>query len=229
MSQLEMTDLRALVANAAKSEQTRTAPAPAKRQTISQARRDLVLTMMQERYPAEVVAERYPAIDWDGMSVADFKDRLNRLRNISTLVSKTASKPATVQHGRQDLAPGRYTVVFEDESYLTLRITLQSDDSDFKPGELIVSKLVGPNNDNDYLRVGHVAASGVRLWRNHKNDARLAEAVAVLVGDPIAAVKAYALVSGRCGYCNLTLTTPASIDAGCGKDCADKHGIPHAG
>ena len=217
-------DLRAqLAALATQPEATAPAPRPSR---ISEARRQLVHTMMLERYPAEVVAERYPAIDWDNMSVADFKSRLDRLWKIAKLAPVTETPQAPV-YGRQDLAPGRYTIVFEDETYLTLRLTLQAEDAEFMPGKLLVGMLTGPDNTNDYTRIGHVHGGSVRIWSKYRNNDKLREALLVLCGDPIAAVKAYALVSGRCGYCNLELTTPASIDAGCGEKCANDHGIPY--
>ncbi len=223
-------DLRAALAALA-AEPEVLAPAP-KRPTISQGRRDLVHTMMLERYPAEVVAERFPKIDWDSMSVKEFTRRFEALKAVPRLtatqsnVTTTGPKPAP-RFGRQDLTPGRYTIVFEDETYLTLRLTLQADDAEFMPGALLVGMLTGPDNTNDYTRIGHVHGGGVRIWSKYRNNDKLREALLVLCGDPIAAVKAYALASGRCGYCNLELTTPESIAAGCGEKCASDHGIPY--
>lgn len=223
-------DLRAALAALATEPET-AAPAP-KRPTISQARRDLVLTMMQERYPAEVVEARYPAIDWDNMSVADFKSRLDRLRKIAK-ISGTRSTGAeakaaqTTEVGRQDLVDGYYTVVFpatedEPQTHLTLRLLTQEDDAEFMPGRMLVSLLTGPNNEADYLRVGHIAKGSVSIWTNYQNNAKLREAIMVLVGDPRAAQTAYAEVSRRCAKCSRKLTHPDSQVFG--PECAKKMG-----
>lgn len=220
-------DLRAALAALA-DEPAATDPTPVVKSRISKGRQNLVHTMMLERYPAEVVAERFPKIDWANMTVADFNRRFEALKAIPKLEKAAPVKAAPAKYGRQDITPGRYTIVFEDESYLTLRVTLQAQDAEFMPGSLIISMLTGSDNENDYTRIGHMTRQGgVRIWSRHQNNAKLREAVEVLVGDPIAAVKAYALVSGRCGYCNLVLTTPDSIAAGCGEKCASDHGIPY--
>ncbi len=221
-------DLRAKLAALA-AEPEAFAPAP-KRPTISQGRRDLVHTMMKERYPAEVVAERFPKIDWDNMSVADFKERLERLRGIAKIVGtrSTGAEAKAAQMtevGRQDLVDGYYTVVFpttedEPQSHLTLRLLTQASDEEFMPGRMLVSLLTGPNNEADYLRVGHIVKGSVRIWTNHQNNAKLREAIMVLVGDPRAAQTAYAEVSRRCARCARKLTHPDSQVFG--PECAKK-------
>lgn len=223
-------DLRAALAKLA-AEPEVLAPAP-ERPTISQARRDLVHTMMLERYPAEVVAERFPKIDWDNMSVADFKERLERLRNIAKIAGTRstgaeAKAAQTTEVGRQDLVDGYYTVVFPEtedapQSHLTLRLLTQDADAEFMPGRMLVSLLTGPNNEADYLRVGHIAKGSVRIWTNHQNNAKLREAIMVLVGDPRAAQTAYAEVSRRCAKCGRKLTHPDSQVFG--PDCAKAMG-----
>lgn len=231
-------DLRAALAALA-TEPEAVAPA-SRRPAISQGRRDLVLTMMQERYPAEVVAERFPKIDWDNMTVADFNRRFEALKAVPRLGQdwrsvKRAEEIASV--GRQDLVDGYYTIVFEDEveeeidgemvkstvrSHLTLRLRTQKGDAEFMPGRMIVSLLVGPNNEADYMRVGHVLSGGVKVWSKHRNNAKLDEALLVLCGDPRAAQAAYAEASRCCAKCGRTLTHPDSQVFG--PDCAKAMG-----
>lgn len=125
---------------------------------------------------------------------------------------------------------GIYTVIFEDESYKTLRLRTQEDDANFKPGEQVISLLVGSDNENDYTRVGHIEvfqddksiepAYRPKVWRRHQGNTQLCEAVKVLFQDPKAAGLAYALQSSRCYRCNHTLTVPASVYAGLGPHCA---------
>jgi hypothetical protein len=236
-------DLRAGLANLAAKEQE-TATVPAKRPTISLARQNLVHTMMLERYPAEVVAERFPKIDWDNMTVASFKERFAILKGIPTLASQAEQhKPCFVQReaekkndkaeqiasiGHQDLVDGYYTIVFpatenEPQTHLTLRLRTQKGDADFMPGKLLVSLLIGPDNESDYMRVGHVVGGSFRVWTKHRNNGKLQEALLVLCGDPRAAQAAYAEISRRCARCDRTLTHPDSQVYG--PECIKKMGM----
>ena len=221
-------DLRAqLAALAAKPEAT--APAP-KRQVISDKRRELVHAMMLERYPAEVVADRFPKIDWDNMSVADFKERLNRLWAVAKIEGtrnwrEEVAESEMTEVGRQDLVDGYYTVVFpatedEPQTHLTLRLRTQKGDAEFMPGRMLASLLVGSDNENDYMRIGHVHGGGVKIWNKHQNNAKLREALLVLCGDARAAQKAYAQESRCCARCGKTLTHPDSQVFG--PECAKK-------
>ena len=122
--------------------------------------------------------------------------------------------------------PGWYTVVFDnDDGYRTIKIELQDEDADFMPGRLILAYLSGHDNENDYTRFGHVDERGhVRVWKKHQDKPFLARAIKVLIGDPEAAAKSYALRSERCYRCDRRLTTPASIEAGIGPDCLARWG-----
>lgn len=224
-------DLRAKLAALA-AEPEAVAPAPKKRPTISQARRDLVHTMMLERYSAEIVAERFPKIDWDNMTVADFKERLERLWKIAKIqgtrsTGEEAKAAQQTEVGRQDLVDGYYTIVFpatedEPQTHLTLRLRTQKGDAEFMPGRMLVSLLVGSDNENDYMRIGHVLKGGVKVWTKHQNNAKLREALFVLCGDPRAAQAAYAEESRCCARCGKTLTHPDSQVFG--PECAKKMG-----
>ena len=117
---------------------------------------------------------------------------------------------------------GRYTIIWED-GYKTIRVSHQGEFDEFMPGRAILSFLSGSDNDRDYTSFAHVDERGqVRVWKRHQGNERLREAVKVLLGDPKAASQAYARESGCCGICNRSLTTPESIAAGIGPECAKK-------
>lgn len=134
----------------------------------------------------------------------------------------TVSQPS----GKFSVPDGRYTVVFEDGEYKTVKVSRQGKDADFMPGRALLSYLSGSDNDTDYTRFGHVDEQGsVRIWKKHQGVKALSEAVKVLLGDPKAASKAYAAESGCCGVCGRTLTTPESLAAGIGPVCAERTGF----
>lgn len=228
-----MTDLQTAMARIAQQEKARNqrnaARSAAPGVGISQARRDLVRTMMLERYSAEIVAERFPKIDWDNMTEADFKTRFAKLKTIPALANRTeianAKAAQQTEIGRQDLVDGYYTIVFpetEDEprTHVTLSLRTQKADAEFMPGKIIVSMLVGSDNENDYMRVGHIIGGGIKTWAKHRSNARLNEALLVLCGDPRACQAAYAEESRCCARCGRTLTHPDSQVFG--PECAKK-------
>lgn len=139
------------------------------------------------------------------------------VRHIQPCPTESTAKPATFA-----VPDGRYTVVFPD-GYKTIRVRHQDEFDSFMPGKVVLSYLSGANNDADYTSFAHVTDGGeVRVWKKHQDNARLREAVKVLLGDPKAASQAYAAESGCCGICNRTLTTPDSIAAGIGPECAKR-------
>jgi Family of unknown function (DUF6011) len=118
---------------------------------------------------------------------------------------------------------GRYTIVFEDESYKTLKVTRQAENDDFMAGKQLVSYLSGSDNTSDYTNFAHVDATGtVKVWKKHQDNSVLREAVKVLLGDPKACATAYAQASSKCMRCGRDLTVPASQNAGLGPECAKK-------
>jgi hypothetical protein len=120
---------------------------------------------------------------------------------------------------------GRYTVQWENE-YKTIRVSHQGEFDTFMPGRVLIGFLSGSDNDHDYTSFAHVDESGsVRIWKKHRDNHTLLEAVKVILGDPRAASKAYAQESGCCGVCGRTLTTPESLAAGIGPVCAEKTGF----
>lgn len=117
------------------------------------------------------------------------------------------------------LVEGRYTVVLPDGRHRTLRLELAP--PDFRAGRMLIAFLAGPDVDTDYVRFGHVTLVGtVRVWARYRPDSQLAEAVRVLVQDPRAAARAYALRSLRCFRCHKPLTRPDSIARAMGSRCA---------
>lgn len=132
---------------------------------------------------------------------------------------RTVSNP-----GAFPVPDGRYTVIWENH-YKTMRVQTQDEFATFMPGKVVLKYLSGSNNDHDYTSFAHVDEHGnVRVWKKFQDRADLREAVKVLMGDPKAASKAYAAESGQCGRCGRTLTTPESLSAGIGPECASKLG-----
>lgn len=130
-----------------------------------------------------------------------------------------ADRPSATATGPAALVPGRYTVVFADGAHRTLEVSPAG--VSFASGPLLISFLCGPDNTSDYRAFAHVDHSGrVRLWRRYRSDSALAHAALVLVADPAAAARAYAVESKRCSRCRRPLTRPDSLERGYGERCA---------
>lgn len=121
---------------------------------------------------------------------------------------------------------GTYTVVFEDGSYRTLKVSKQDESAEFMPGRYLLAFLSGSNNESDYTRFAHVEerTGNVKPWKRFADNMELREAVRVLTGDPRAAAAAYGLATKHCGMCGHKLSTPESLARGIGPDCASKAG-----
>ena len=133
-------------------------------------------------------------------------------------------EPTDVKVVPFSIPDGCYTVAFGD-GHKTIRVKHQDEFDEFLPGKVLLGYLVGSNNDRDYKSFAHARDDGsVSIWRAHQSNKSLCEAVKVLLGDPKAASKAYALSSGCCGVCGRTLTTPESISAGIGPVCRERTG-----
>lgn len=123
--------------------------------------------------------------------------------------------------------PGYYTIVMpEVEGHITFRVEVQANDARFAPGEMIISRLVGPDNTSNYKGVAFARkyGGGYNVWSKHREDKKLRAALDILAGDPKAAAEGYAKKSGRCYRCNRLLTEPLSIDLGIGPECRKKGG-----
>jgi hypothetical protein len=149
--------------------------------------------------------------------ILDVADRAD-----AAIAKRTPAAPAISGAKPAALREGLYTV--EDaQGHVTFRVEKQEADAKFAPGETIIGRLVGANNEQDYKGVAFWKADGrVILWKKNRGDARLEAAIRVLVGDPKAAALRYAQESGRCYVCNRTLTTPESIRDGIGPVCKEK-------
>lgn len=118
---------------------------------------------------------------------------------------------------------GRYTVSFPDGSHKTIRVHTQDEDATFMPGRVVLEYLSGPSNDSDYTSFAHVNPEGfVKVWKKHRDNHSLLDAIKILLGNPQAAALGYAEQSGRCARCGRTLTVPTSIHQGFGPECATK-------
>lgn len=235
---LSLEDLRGGFNRLAEHEQAASnavAPQPAKRPFMTEGRTKLFRDMLFERFEAEEAQRRFEfamdgitKADEQGKARAEFDKFFTWLKAQPKLTAQAAKPAAPVQQaieGTTPLIEGKFTVVFDDESYKTLRVRRQREDAKFMPGRMLVGHLTGSDNEADYTNVGHVAEDGrVVIWKKHQGNAKLAEAVRVLVGDPRAAAQAYAEHSGSCSKCGRTLTVPASLNAGLGPECAKKVG-----
>jgi hypothetical protein len=149
----------------------------------------------------------------------------------TTSTTATAVAPAAQAVNRPIVAgngepwTGYFTAQFGDDTkdYVTLRIRRQGKDSNFRPGQLIISYLMGRNNQSDYTRFAHVDERGrCWIWKSYAENARLRQAVASVLGDQKAAGEAWARASKCCWRCALPLTTPESLDRLMGEECYAK-------
>jgi hypothetical protein len=124
---------------------------------------------------------------------------------------------------------GRFTVVLDEKQH-TFLVERQDADASFAPNQLVISHLVGPDNERSYQGFGFVGEDGsIRIWRKARvSSATIDAAKFLLQGDMPAAGKAYALASGNCWRCGRLLTDSTSINAGIGPTCAAKVGIDRA-
>jgi hypothetical protein len=176
------------------------------------------------------------------MTAGQYQAGIDRLKGLPKLTAPAApvppaSKPAAigpVAHQAAikvsgELFEGKYTIVFgEGDDHVTIEVGRQREDAKFMPGLLVLSYLNGPDNCSDYAGFAHVTAQGrVVIWSRFKGNARLAGAARVLVGDALAAAKAYSAMSGICPFCHNDLTHPDSLFSGWGERCAEKRGLPY--
>lgn len=94
-----------------------------------------------------------------------------------------------------------------------------------------ISLLNGPENTRDYVYVGVLTREGgIRLTRKSKLPADalpvrvLIRALATIRGDRPLPEGWSIEHAGRCGHCGRLLTTPESLKAGLGPECAAKLG-----
>lgn len=126
--------------------------------------------------------------------------------------------------------PGYFTVVHEDGSHTTYRLTRQKDDADFLPGQMLVGRLVGKDNESDYVTVGNITKQDhfAKVWRKHQDPTnailRDLDTIQTRRGET---GKNYAVRSRNCWRCGrlLTDTDNHAFALGLGPKCARKLGL----
>lgn len=116
---------------------------------------------------------------------------------------------------------GIFTVQRADGTWRTFRTVLQDKGASFAPGEVIIAHLVGQDNESDYQSFGFVKGTPenprIVPWKKFRESELLLQDAELLVRNPELALK-----SRNCMACNRTITTPSSISANLGPECAKK-------
>lgn len=119
---------------------------------------------------------------------------------------------------------GRYTLVYPDGQYRTVRVKVA------KHGNLKGRTILALKVGKDFEGCGFLQESGkVNFWNRFKSQnapeklVRVQAAVDRIVKDPDAAGLAYAMKENCCFRCGRELTVPASIHKGMGPECAKKN------
>jgi len=86
-------------------------------------------------------------------------------------------------------------------------------------GKRILSMLIGPNNQEDYLGIGFVDESGINIWNRHKGTLYEKTANCLLKIEELGLVSQF---STKCRVCDRALSTPESISSGIGPICAGR-------
>jgi hypothetical protein len=95
----------------------------------------------------------------------------------------------------------------------TFQVKCQPKDSNFAPGQRVVSLLVGP--DREFQQFGFVT-DRVHLWKKYRDSPNFTFYAKMLVEPKDMEV----LAEVSCRVCNRPLTTPESILSGIGPICA---------
>ncbi len=110
----------------------------------------------------------------------------------------------------------------------TFRIRTQKADAKFAPGERVVALMTGSDNETAYTGFGFVTENGINVW-NSKRIAGGYTAYAALLWSLAVdscfsqyAEKYSLTASKKCIRCNRKLTTPESLAAGIGPECAGR-------
>ena len=157
------------------------------------------------------------------LSPAQAKGVLNCLR-AQVLREHEQQEPAQPAPSFQRVANGIYTVVLQDGSHVTLRLS-DPRFGDFAEGTQVLAYLSGCNNETSFTSFAFVTDAEITVWKKFRGQlARQLHAAEFLHhmerADVLQAGFAYAMASGRCFRCNRTLTVPASIHQGLGPECA---------
>lgn len=83
-------------------------------------------------------------------------------------------------------------------------------------GKRILSMLIGPDNENDYLGIGFVTENGIQIWRKHQGSMYEKCAKCLLKFEELGLIHQF---SKKCRRCNRLLTDGTSISLGIGPEC----------
>ena len=110
----------------------------------------------------------------------------------------------------------------------TFRIRTQKEDASFAPGKRVVALMTGSDNETSFEGFGFVTEDGIAVWSS-KRGANGFTAYAVLLwslavdGAFSQYAEKYSLTaSKKCIRCNRKLTTPESLAALIGPECAGR-------
>ena len=86
-------------------------------------------------------------------------------------------------------------------------------------GKRIVSMLIGPDNEEDYLGIGFVNESSIYVWRDYQGTDFEKTVKCLLEVEKRGLIQHFETCCRRCGR---KLTTPESITSGIGPECSKK-------
>jgi len=167
-------------------------------------------------------------------------------RNPVTRVEVPTQAPAPVTPKTVKIPEGTYTITNlnkmtgdldeVDNDYVTLRVEKATFIKD--EDKLMVSYLMGSDNEVSYKGFAFVNATGIAVWSRFKSDSRIVQAAKILWNIAqheaglidahelfLEVAEAYALRSGQCMRCGRKLTVPASLHRGLGPVCAGIEGV----
>lgn len=108
-----------------------------------------------------------------------------------------------------------------DHNQSELRLKLAGEKSKYQ-GAIVVER--GATWPREFL--GMLLPNG-ETTHSIETSLPLVNALAVIAQDPAAAAKRYAVLMGRCCFCDLPLTDDGSVEVGYGPICAKRFGLPH--
>lgn len=212
-------DLRAGFASVVQAAKQDEAASTRTRPRVSQAQINLLRDMLFERFEDAEAQRRFGRFDWTAMSRAKFEEIFAWLK-IQPKIERPVQTVVT---------DGYYTVVLDEATYRTIRVSRQDADAKFMPNRQILAYLNGPDNTGDYMNFGHMdpATGEPKIWSRHFGNKVLAEAVRVLMGGPKDAAQEYFRQSRNCSRCGRLITNPESIvnagtNGGLGPTCESK-------
>ena len=134
--------------------------------------------------------------------------------------------------GKKFLTGGHaiFTVSNPAGEYHTYKVSAPADQNESNP-IWFVSKLIGPNNTDDYAYLGILTSKGEVRWTDKSKFVPNSQAFKVAKWaiertfreDARPLAEGYKISHiGKCGVCGRPLTTPESIECGIGPICLEK-------